>query len=172
MNNTQMACLQKLVNVLQECEGNGLTFSYASLMLNVEDDESQYLEYLSAQKLFELVDFIDGCGISKKKKEDLVTDTEYEIFCDAGGRVGDNSCTIEVKGGVITKWEVRMNIKEQWLEGFQELLWNYHTCDWDAGNKNPDYPYQLACAYFDWSDNGQPLYTIEEAFNRYSEEFK
>lgn len=62
MNTAQIACLQKLINTLQECESNGLTFSYASLLINVEDEESHYLECLSAQKLFELVDFIDGCG--------------------------------------------------------------------------------------------------------------
>lgn len=67
MNSTQMACLQKLINTLQECEGNGLTFSYASLLINVEDEESHYLEYLSVQKLFELLDFIDGCGLFKPK---------------------------------------------------------------------------------------------------------
>lgn len=106
MNTTQMACLQKLVNALQECEGNGLTFSYVSLMLNVEDEASQYLEYLSAQKLYELLDFIDGCGDVKKKNEDLATDAEYKIFCDEGSRVGDHSCTIEIKDGVVTKWEI------------------------------------------------------------------
>lgn len=106
MNSTQMACLQKLISALQECEGNGLTFSYTSVMLNVEDEESQYLEYLSAQKLFELLDFIDGCGIVKKKNEDLATDAEYQIFCDEGSRVGDHNCTIEIKNGVVTKWEI------------------------------------------------------------------
>ena len=65
MNSIQIACLQKLVNTLQECEGNGLAFSYVSLLINVEGEESHYLEYLSAQKLFELVDFIDGCGVHK-----------------------------------------------------------------------------------------------------------
>lgn len=65
MNSAQMACLQKLINTLQECEGNGLAFSHTHLRLDVEDEESQYLEYLSAQKLFELIDFIDGCGVTK-----------------------------------------------------------------------------------------------------------
>lgn len=68
MNTTQIACLQKLINTLQECEGNGLTFSHTALRLDVEDDESHYLGYLSAQKLFELLDFIDGCGVFKHKE--------------------------------------------------------------------------------------------------------
>lgn len=55
MNSTQICCLEKLVNALQECEGNQLTFSYASLLINVEDGPSHYLEYLSAQKIFELI---------------------------------------------------------------------------------------------------------------------
>ncbi len=95
MNSTQMACLQKLINTLQECECNGLTFSYASLMLNVEDEESQYLEYLSAQKLFELLDFIDGCGITKKKNGDAITDKEYQTFWDDGSRVGDHTAYVD-----------------------------------------------------------------------------
>lgn len=106
MNSTQIACLQKLINALQECEGNGLTFSYTSLLINVEDEESQYLEYLSAHKLFDLLDFIEGCGIVKNKNEYLATDAEYQIFCDEGSRVGDRSCTIEIKDGIVTKWEI------------------------------------------------------------------
>lgn len=106
MNSTQMACLQKLINTLQECEGNGLTFSYASLLINVEDEESHYLEYLSAQKLFELLDFIDGCGITKKKNEDTITDSEYQIFCDDGTRVGDHTAYVEFKNNVLTNIEI------------------------------------------------------------------
>lgn len=60
-----------------------------------------------------------------------------------------------------------MNTKEQWIDRFQELLWEHYTYDWDAGNRNPDYPYQLAVAYFDWGDDGFPEYSVEEAFNRY-----
>ena len=106
MNSTQMACLQKLINTLQECEGNGLTFSYASLMLNVEDEESQYLEYLSAQKLFEVLDFIDGCGISKKKNEDAIADKEYQTFSDDGSRVSDHIAYVEFKNNVLTNIEI------------------------------------------------------------------
>ena len=51
----------------------------------------------------------------------------------------------------------------------KELLWQHHTCDWDAGNRNPDYPYQLATAYFDWGDDGEPAEKFYEAFKRYLE---
>lgn len=59
-----------------------------------------------------------------------------------------------------------MNIKAEWIDKFEERLWGYHTCDWGAGNRNPDYPYQLAVAYFDWNGD-EPAYTVEEAFQRY-----
>lgn len=62
-----------------------------------------------------------------------------------------------------------MNIKEQWLDSFQEKLWEYHTCDWKAGNSYPDYPFQLAVAYFDWGDDGLPEESVNEAFKRYLE---
>jgi len=111
MNTAQMDCLQKLINALQACEGNGLTFSYTSLMLDVEDEPSQYLEYLSAQKLFELLDFMDGAGDveyddpSPEELENLQTPHTY-IGYDHGSRVGDHSCTIEIKNGVVIKWEI------------------------------------------------------------------
>lgn len=111
MNSTQIACLQKLINALQECEGNGLTFSYASLLINVEDEESHYLEYLSAQKLFELLDFIDGCGDVKyddpspEELNNLQTPEVY-IGYDDGSRVGDHSCRVEIKDGVVQSWEI------------------------------------------------------------------
>jgi len=111
MNSTQMACLQKLINALQECEGNGLTFSYASLLINVEDEESHYLEYLSAQKLFELTDFIDGCGDVKyddpspDELNNIQTPDVY-IGYDDGSRVGDYSSYVEVKDGVVQSWEI------------------------------------------------------------------
>lgn len=60
-----------------------------------------------------------------------------------------------------------MNIKEQWLDKFQELLWEHHTRDWDAGNRYPNLPYQLAVAYFDWSIDGEPEESVEHAFKRY-----
>lgn len=65
-----------------------------------------------------------------------------------------------------------MNTKEQWIDSFQEKLWGHHTCDWDAGNRNPDYPYQLACAYFDWGNDGLPECRVEKAFARYLESEK
>lgn len=71
-------------------------------------------------------------------------------------------------GEKIKLGEGQMNVKEQWLDSFQELLWGHHTCDWDAGNRKPDYPYQLAVAYFDWEDDGTPT-CLEAAFNRYLE---
>lgn len=101
-----MACLQKLINTLQECEGNGLTFSHTYLRLDVEDDESHYLSHLSAQKLFELLDFIDGCGVFKNKNEDIVTDAQYQTFCDDGSRVGDNIAYVEFKNNVLTNIEI------------------------------------------------------------------
>ncbi|WP_373034092.1 hypothetical protein [Sulfurovum sp.] len=62
-----------------------------------------------------------------------------------------------------------MNIKAEWINEFEELLWEHHTCDWPAGNRNPDYPFQLAVAYFDWAGDGLPEETIEKAFSRYLE---
>ena len=62
-----------------------------------------------------------------------------------------------------------MNIKEQWVDKFQELLWGHHTCDWDVGNRNPDYPWQLAVAYFNWANDNTPAATVEDAFNHYLE---
>jgi len=62
MNKEQMEHLQNLVRVLESCEDVGLTFSYASLLINIENEQSQYLEHLSAEKLSELLNFIDGCG--------------------------------------------------------------------------------------------------------------
>lgn len=110
MNTTQMGCLQKLINTLQECEGNGLTFSYASLLINVEDEESHYLEYLSAQKLFELLDFIDGCGDVKYDKpppelENPQTPGVHTGY-DNGSRVGDHTAYVEFKNNVLTNIEV------------------------------------------------------------------
>lgn len=64
-----------------------------------------------------------------------------------------------------------MNSKEQWVDKFQELLWEYHTCEWLAGNRNPDYPFQLAVAYFNWdydtSGGRKPMETVDAAFQRY-----
>lgn len=62
-----------------------------------------------------------------------------------------------------------MSIKADWIDKFQELLWEQHTFDWDEGNRNPDYPFQLAVAYFDWADDGAPSETPEQAFVRYLE---
>jgi hypothetical protein len=42
-------------------------------------------------------------------------------------------------------------------------------CNWDLGNRNPYYPFQLAVAYFDWGLDGQPEETAKEAFSRYLE---
>lgn len=63
-----------------------------------------------------------------------------------------------------------MNTKEMWIDKFQEYLWGYHTCDWKEGNSNPEYPYQLAVAYFNWLDIDVPAESVEEAFNRYLED--
>lgn len=65
-------------------------------------------------------------------------------------------------------------MKAQWVDNFEEKLWGHHTCDWDAGNRNPDYPYQLAVAYFNWAydEHGkaiEPEESVEEAFERYLE---
>ncbi len=65
-------------------------------------------------------------------------------------------------------------IKEQWYDEFMELLWEHHTCDWKDGNSSPDYPFQLAVAYFDWDvdlDGNiiEPMYTPQEAFRQYLE---
>lgn len=62
-------------------------------------------------------------------------------------------------------------IKNQWYDTFMELLWEYHTCDWKEGNSIPNYPYQLAVAYFDWADweTATPEQTPQEAFERYKE---
>jgi len=110
MNITQMGFLQKLINILQECEENGLTFSHTHLRLDIEDDESHYLENLSSDKLSNLLNFIDGCGVFKSDEpppelENLPTSGAH-IDYDDGSSVGDHSCTIEIKDGVVTKWEV------------------------------------------------------------------
>lgn len=65
-----------------------------------------------------------------------------------------------------------MNLKSEWISRFEELLWEYHTCNWKAGNSNPDYPFQLAVAYFDWDYDAWgnctvPERTPEEAFAEY-----
>lgn len=66
-----------------------------------------------------------------------------------------------------------MNIKAEWIYKFEERLWEHHTCDWDAGNSKPDYPFQLAVAYFDWNCDGtEPNRTVEEAFKDYLESDK
>lgn len=62
-----------------------------------------------------------------------------------------------------------MNIKAQWIDKFEECLWEHHTRDWDAGNRNPDYSFQLAVAYFNWGNDGLPDETVDKAFNRYLE---
>ncbi len=67
-----------------------------------------------------------------------------------------------------------MSIKSDWCDKFEELLWEHHTCDWEYANKNPDYPFQIAVAYFDWKYEGnqavRPAYSVEEAFKRYLED--
>lgn len=63
MNKEQMVHMQNLVRVLESCEGVGLTFSHTYLRLDVEDDESHYLENLSSEKLSTLLNFITGCGV-------------------------------------------------------------------------------------------------------------
>lgn len=65
-----------------------------------------------------------------------------------------------------------MNIKAEWIDKFEERLWEHHTCDWNAGNRIPNYPFQLAVAYFDWGIDGQPEETVDEAFTRYLETLK
>jgi hypothetical protein len=65
-----------------------------------------------------------------------------------------------------------MTIKEAWYDKFLDLLWEHHTCDWEDGNKNPYYPFQLVVAYFDWVYDGVPEETPEEAFSRYLETLK
>lgn len=65
-----------------------------------------------------------------------------------------------------------MSVKADWIDKFQELLWSHHTCDWEDSNKNPDYPFQLAVAYFDWSYDAwgnctTPERSPEEAFAEY-----
>ena len=61
-----------------------------------------------------------------------------------------------------------MNIKAQWIEVFEEKLWEHHTCDWSAGNSIPDLAYQTATAFFDWNRDGtEAERTVEEAFKDY-----
>lgn len=110
MNSIQMDCLQKLINALQECESVGVSFSHSYLRLDVEYEESHYLENLSANKLSELLNFIDGCGVFKSNEspvepENLPT-PDVLVGYDDGSRVGDYSCTIEIKDGVVTKWQI------------------------------------------------------------------
>lgn len=63
-----------------------------------------------------------------------------------------------------------MNVKEQWLDNFQELLWGHHSCDWDVGNRYPEYPFNLAKAHFSLGADGLPAESVEEAFARYLED--
>lgn len=62
-----------------------------------------------------------------------------------------------------------MSVKAEWIDKFEELLWQHHTCDWGEGSRNPNYSFQLAVAYFDWADDGIPEETPEQAFTRYLE---
>jgi len=65
-----------------------------------------------------------------------------------------------------------MNIKEQWIDKFEERLWEHHTRAWVEGNWFHDHPFQIAVAYFDWGIDGQPEETVDEAFTRYLETLK
>lgn len=56
-----------------------------------------------------------------------------------------------------------MSIKGEWIDQFVEKLMDYD----EVFLKNGNYAYQLATAYFDWSIDEGPEYTVEEAFNRY-----
>lgn len=73
---------------------------------------------------------------------------------------------MSILDGEISKIILLEDRKEEWIDKFQEHLWGHHQCDWDVGNSYPNYPYQLAVAYFDW-DGDEPAYTVEEAFQRY-----
>lgn len=53
--------------------------------------------------------------------------------------------------------------KEEWIDKFQELLWGYHTCDWEEGNKYPKHPWHIAVTYY--ANNT----SVEEAFQLYLE---
>lgn len=122
MNSTQMACLQKLINALQECETVGVSFSHTYLRLDVEYEESHYLENLSSNKLSDLLNFIDGCGVFSPKKvssmkvtPDDLNDTADKSFYmaqdtsvgyDIGKLNGDLSAIIEIKDGIVTKWQI------------------------------------------------------------------
>lgn len=106
MNSTQMACLQKLVNALQECEDVGVSFSHSYLRLDVEDDESHYLENISSKKLSELLNFVDGCGVFKTHYERVDLSIDSFVGFDDGYRVGDCSSRIETEQGVVKRWGV------------------------------------------------------------------
>lgn len=56
--------------------------------------------------------------------------------------------------------------KEEWIDKFQELLWRYHTCDWDEGNRYPNHPWHLAVSYYESNES------VEEAFQRYVKDYK
>lgn len=65
-----------------------------------------------------------------------------------------------------------MNTKEQWIDKFQELLWEHHTCDWELGNKYPKHPWHLAVSYYYYSrynNDGAPADTVESVFTKYLE---
>lgn len=110
MKSTQMACLQKLVNALQECEAVGLTFSHSYLRLDVEDDESHYLENISSEKLSNLLNFIDGCGVFKSDEDSVQLDNpetaDVYIGYDDSSRVGDHTAYVEFKNNVLTRIEI------------------------------------------------------------------
>lgn len=56
-----------------------------------------------------------------------------------------------------------MSIKQEWIDKFIEKLIENN----ESFEINTTYAYQLATAYFDWGDLGEPAYTVEDAFNMY-----
>lgn len=60
-----------------------------------------------------------------------------------------------------------MNTRSDWYDKFEELLWEYHGCDWSLGKRIPEFSFRLAVAYFNWGINGRPEETPEQAFTRY-----
>lgn len=58
--------------------------------------------------------------------------------------------------------------KAEWIDSFIDKLYEHHGDDYKLFIEDGNYPFQLAVAYFDWADDGEPEETPEKAFSRYT----
>lgn len=57
--------------------------------------------------------------------------------------------------------------KSEWIDEFIDKLYEHHGDNYKLFIEDRNYPFQLAVAYFDWADDGEPEETVEEAFKHY-----